>query len=126
MPAVAAREARATGISFELGLKRCLGRAELYARVLQRFLDTQSKDPQRVRDAVDAGDLGRASMIAHSQISTAGSVGAEGLSEAARALEGVCNAGGGPQLPGVLDAFTSQLATVIVDAHAYLSTRSTH
>jgi two-component system sensor histidine kinase/response regulator len=121
MPDVAAPRAPASGISFELGLKHCMGRTDLYARVLQRFLDTHSDDSRRLREAVDAGDLKRAAMMAHTQISTAGSVGAQGLSETARRLEEAFTAGDGSRLPDLVDAFARQLATVLDDMHRYLA-----
>ena len=124
LPDIAAPGAPRTGISFELGLKHCMGRADLYARVLRRFLDTHSDDSQRLREAVDAGDLKRAAMIAHTQISTAGAIGAAGLSQAARALQETFAAGDGLPSPEIIDLFARQLSAVLADVHRYLAAPS--
>jgi two-component system, sensor histidine kinase and response regulator len=123
MPDDTAPRASAIGISFELGLKHCMGRTDLYERVLQRFLDTHSNDSQRLREAVDAGDLKRAAMMAHTQISTAGSIGAQRLSETARRLEEAFTAGDRSRLPDLMDAFARQLATVLDGTHRYLASQ---
>jgi CheY-like chemotaxis protein len=92
-------------ISFELGLKRCLGRADLYERVLRRFMETRLDDARSMQAAVAARDLALAASIAHSAISTAGAIGAQGLSEAARRLEEALSARAEIRVPDLLDAF---------------------
>ena len=121
LPEIGAPGATAAGISFELGLKHCMGRADLYASVLQRFLDTRSDDSRQLREAVDAGDLKRAAMIAHTQISTAGAIGAAGLSQAARALQETFAVAGRLPRPEAIENFALQLSAVLADAHRYLA-----
>jgi two-component system sensor histidine kinase/response regulator len=77
----------ASGISFELGLQRCLGRPKLYRKILDRFATSRTGDPAPIASALEAGELERASLIVHNVISSAGTIGAEGLSDAARALQ---------------------------------------
>ncbi len=124
LPGLAAPGTPTAGISFELGLKHCMGRTDLYARVLQRFLDTHSDDSQRLREAVDAGDRKRAAMIAHTQISAAGSIGATGLSEAARALQEIFATEGSLPRPEIIEVFARQLSAVLADVRRYLGAPS--
>ncbi|MDY0746510.1 Hpt domain-containing protein [Paucibacter sp. R3-3] len=74
-------------VSFSLGLHRCVGNAELYRRLLDRFLTTRLTVPDDIRSLWLGGDLTDSAMMAHSMISTAGTLGATALSEAARALQ---------------------------------------
>jgi CheY-like chemotaxis protein len=124
--AAEADAATAPGISFELGLQRCMGRTELYGRVLQRFKETRFGDPKALRAAWADNDLQRIADIAHSEISTAGAIGAQGLSEAARVLKGALDEGAAHRLPGLLDAFAHQHALVAVDLERYLETSAAH
>jgi len=74
-------------VSFSLGLHRCVGNAELYRRLLDRFVATRLTVPDDIRGLWLAGNLTESAMMAHSMISTAGTLGATALSEAARALQ---------------------------------------
>ncbi len=86
--AVAAEDpVAAPGINAELGLKRCLGRQDLYQRLLDRYQALHEDSGAQIRTALAANELDRASGLAHSLVSSAGTIGAEGLSEAARALQ---------------------------------------
>ena len=108
-------------MSFELGLKRCLGRTELYDRVLQRFLATRTGDPEQIRAALAQGDLRHASRLAHSQISTAGAIGAENLSRTARLLEEACEKGASQHAATLLESLTRQLTAVAREVEQYLA-----
>ena len=120
--AVASDPATAPGISFEIGLQRCMGRTELYGRVLQRFKETRFGDAKALRAALADNDLQRVADIAHSEISTAGAIGAQGLSEAARVIKGALDEGADHRLPGLLDAFAHHHALVAADLERYLET----
>jgi len=74
-------------VSFSLGLHRCVGNAALYRRLLERFLATRLSVPEDIRGLWLDGNLTESAMMAHSMISTAGTLGATALSEAARALQ---------------------------------------
>ena len=74
-------------VSFSLGLHRCVGNEALYRRLLERFVTTRHTAPDDIRKLWLKGDLTESAMMAHSMISTAGTVGATALSEAARALQ---------------------------------------
>ncbi len=75
------------GVSFDIGLRRCLGRRDLYERVLRRYLESPGSSAGSMRAALDRGDRAALAALAHSAVSSAGTIGAEALVEAARALE---------------------------------------
>jgi two-component system sensor histidine kinase/response regulator len=120
----AARARHRRGVSFELGLQRCMGRVELYEKILGRFLATRLDDARDIRDALAAHDLDRAASIAHSIISTAGTIGAEALSDAARALQLAIDAGEAERLPALVETFAQRHAVVAEELHSYFARRS--
>jgi PAS domain S-box-containing protein len=107
------------GVSFELGLHRCLGRHELYERILRRFLASRLDDARDIRAALAAHDLDRAAAIAHSIISTAGTIGAEALSDAARALQLAIDAGEEARLPALVEVFAQRHAQVTEELRSF-------
>lgn len=75
------------GVDVQHGLRRGLGNAGLYGRIVQRFLQSRVDDPERLRSALTARNHQTIYAIAHDLTSTAGTLGATGLSEAANALQ---------------------------------------
>ncbi|MBA5607741.1 Hpt domain-containing protein [Duganella sp. FT3S] len=73
-------------ICIDTGLRRSLGKPELYFRFLRIFLDDQ-KDVCRQITAALNNDLPTAIVLAHGLVSRAGLVGAIALSELASTLE---------------------------------------
>jgi len=118
-PGAAERDDTRHGVSFELGLHRCLGRHELYERILGRFLATRLDDARDIRNALAAGQGDRAAAIAHSIISTAGTIGAEGLSDAARALQLAIEAGEHDRLNALVEVFTRRHMQVTEELRSY-------
>ena len=121
----AAAAAAGAGVSFELGLQRCLGRTDLYLRILNRFVSTRAGDPADIAAALAQNDLDRASGVAHNVISTAGTIGAESLSDTARALQLAIDSGEAERWPGLLEAFAKHHAVVSAQLRAYLAERPT-
>jgi two-component system, sensor histidine kinase and response regulator len=111
------------GISFESGLQRCLGRADLYDKVLRRFAATQGDEPARIASALAAGEPGKAAGLAHGLVSAAGVIGAQDLSDLARALQVAINAGDADRWPGLVDRLTRQHALACAQLAAYLANR---
>jgi signal transduction histidine kinase/CheY-like chemotaxis protein/HPt (histidine-containing phosphotransfer) domain-containing protein len=109
------------GISFELGLKHCLGRVDLYDKIARRFVAEQSNTPDAIRHALDAGESDKASGMAHSLVSTAGTLGASALSEIARDLQIAIDAGESQRWPSLVDALRGERAVVDDALRAYLS-----
>jgi two-component system, sensor histidine kinase and response regulator len=111
----------AAGIAFDLGLQRCMGRRDLYERVLQRFRETRSDDARDIQAAFAQHDAKRISSIAHAQISTAGAIGAERLAETARSLEIAQDEGATDRLPDLIRAFVQHHARTLADLERYLA-----
>jgi CheY-like chemotaxis protein len=102
-----------SAVSWELGLHRCLGRKELHARILQRFLATRSDDATRLLAALHDGDTTSAELIAHTMVSTAGTIGADGLSTAARALQQALQDRADERVAALAPAFALEHARVL-------------
>jgi CheY-like chemotaxis protein len=107
-------------LSIQAGLARCLGRVDLHERILRRYLETRLEDPARIRQALDARDLDRARNLVHALISTAGTMGADGLSELARTLEQAIDEHSAASWPALLDALDAQHAGVVATVRAHL------
>ncbi len=113
----------AAAVSFELGLSRCLSRHDLYLRVVRRFLDTRRDDVDQLRDALGRGDDAAISYLAHSTISTAGTIGATQLSEIAARLQASVRTGTRAGLPALIEAFAAAHGRVVDELAAFIATR---
>ena len=122
-PSVAGGATIVKAISFELGLQRCLGRTDLYLKLLERFMSTHSGDTAEIATALNAGELDKAACVVHNVVSTAGTIGAEGLSEAARGLQLAIEAGEAKRWPELIDVFAHHHAMVSMQLRAYLAER---
>ena len=79
----AGRRGRAAVVDFELGLRRCLGRPELYQKILGRYLKQRAATRQRDPHARwSAGELEAGARAAHTLMSTASMIGAPALADA--------------------------------------------
>ncbi|MFG6433539.1 hybrid sensor histidine kinase/response regulator [Roseateles sp. LYH14W] len=72
-------------VSFAAGLQHCFGRAELYERVIDRFLQSYG-GPLGLEQALESGDHEAAALLLHGLLSSANSVGAVPLATQARTL----------------------------------------
>jgi two-component system sensor histidine kinase/response regulator len=111
-----------TPVSFELGLSRCLSRHDLYLRVVKRFLDTRQDDADKLRAAHRSGDDEAIAHLAHTTISTAGTIGATRLSEIAAHLQESVRTGSHGALPPLIDAFTHAHGRVVEALVAFVET----
>jgi len=75
------------GLDLVLGLRRAMGVKTLYLSMLGRFLEGRWDTPQRVRQAVRAGDLKGAELLVHSLRGVSAQIGATRVPEDALALE---------------------------------------
>jgi PAS domain S-box-containing protein len=103
----------AAAVSVELGLARCLGRPELHAKIVQRFLETHADDTARMHRALDAGRADEVAQIAHTVVSTAGTIGADGLSNAARELQLAIDMRESERWPALFGNFARHHAAVL-------------
>jgi signal transduction histidine kinase/CheY-like chemotaxis protein len=123
-PAIAPDDAPAGGLSVELGLSRCLGRADLYAKICRRYLEAWEDVPASMRAALAQGRPDQLAFAAHSLVSTAGTIGAPALSELARALQLSVEAGERQAWTQLVDAIDREGARVSQALEAYLAPRS--
>ncbi|MBL0729344.1 response regulator [Piscinibacter sp. HJYY11] len=120
-----ARAAEPEAISTELGLKNCLGRRELYEKILRRFLDTRAGDAAALQKALADGRSVDAAMIAHAVVSNAGTIGAAALSEAAKSLQLALDADERAAWPALAAEFSRQHARVMAQLSARFPTTPT-
>ena len=109
-------------VSFELGLSRCLSRHDLYLRVVCRFLDTRRHDADNLRAAHVRGDDATIAHLAHTTISTAGTIGASRLSAIAVQVQESVRAGTPDALPALIAAFTQAHGRVVDELAEFVAT----
>ncbi|WP_394558315.1 response regulator [Aquipseudomonas alcaligenes] len=81
------------GIDMAAGLATCMGKRELYLRLLGKFRDAQAGFGEQFQAALADPDPRAAERLAHSLRGTAGNIGARSVAQAAAALEQSCQAG---------------------------------
>ncbi len=93
------------GLDAVLGLRRCLGKPELYRSLLRQFMDRQGNIGQEMREAIDRTQWVAAQRLAHTLKSVAGNLGAVRLQAQAEVLErSISEYQGAPlDLPALLD-----------------------
>ena len=106
-------EVEPEAVSAELGLKNCLGRRELYEKILRRFLDTRAGDATALQKALAEGRSVDAAMIAHAVVSNAGTIGAAALSDTAKSLQLALDADERSTWATLVSEFSRQHARVI-------------
>jgi two-component system sensor histidine kinase/response regulator len=128
---VAATDSAAAGVrpavSFELGLHRCMGRRDLYTRVLRRFVESHSGDALRLQQTLARGETAAANTLAHTLVSTAGAIGAESLATAVRTLQQTLAEDHQPDptaLPALLGTFIREHARVLAALQAHLQAQN--
>ena len=100
------------GIDKAEGLRRMMNKPRLYEKVLRDFHARFIDEPQIIRAAIDSGDLATAERRAHSTKGLAGTIGAPGLQDAAKALETGLREGD-MALESLFTTFESELRQVI-------------
>lgn len=75
------------GLDMELGLRRVLGKQELYISMLHKYLASQANTSEIIHDALSSGDLASAERAAHSAKAVSGNIGATQLQAMADELE---------------------------------------
>ncbi len=101
-----------------LGLRRCLGRPELYEKILGRYLKQRAATGNEARTALEAGELEAAARAAHTLVSTASTIGAPALAELARELHDAIDLGAPERWHGLLDrmdAMQREVDAVLID-----------
>ena len=109
------------GLDLALGLRRAMGVKTLYFSMLGRFLEGRRDTPDRIREALDAGDLKAAELLVHSLRGLSAQIGATRVPEHAQALEQALH-GAQPRatLDGLLQALEASLGQLIAALEAGL------
>jgi signal transduction histidine kinase/DNA-binding response OmpR family regulator/HPt (histidine-containing phosphotransfer) domain-containing protein len=102
-PGSVADAAAGLPVDTELGLRRCLGRPELYEKILGRYLKQRAATGNEARAALEAGDSKVGARAAHTLVSTASMIGAPALAELARELHDAIDVGASQRWRGLLD-----------------------
>jgi CheY-like chemotaxis protein len=84
---------RLEGIDLAAGLATCMGRRDLYLRLLCKFRDTQTDFAEQFQAAQTDPDPAAAARLAHSLRGTAGNIGAKDVAHASALLEQACQDG---------------------------------
>ena len=113
-------------VDFELGLRRCLGRPELYRKILGRYLKQRADTGNEIRTALEAGELEAGARAAHTLISTASMVGAPTLAELARELHDAIDLGAPERWPGLLARIDEVQAEADSAVTGYVQNASSH
>ncbi|MFS2124628.1 response regulator [Pseudomonas sp. Pseusp97] len=107
------------GIDMTAGLATCMGRHDLYLRLLIRFREAQADFGQQFRKALGDEDETAAGRLAHTLRGTAGNIGARGIAQAAAELERACLAG---EAEAVIDTLLEALLRCLTPTLAALAT----
>lgn len=101
------------GISWADGMTRFFDKKELYLKLLKKFLELKAHSNQELREALAKGDAILAGRLAHSMISSAGSIGAQELSETSRALADAIRDQKAEEIQHLLEQFGNQLTEIL-------------
>jgi two-component system sensor histidine kinase/response regulator len=102
------------GIDQAAGLATCQGRAELYLRLLRKFLVANQGFAEQFGAALADPDPTAASRLAHSLKGSAGNIGAFGVAQMAAELERSCHSGvSNEQIQAALAGVEQSLAPVL-------------
>jgi two-component system, sensor histidine kinase and response regulator len=100
------------GLDVDLGLRRAMGKMDLYQTLLRKFAAGQGTFAHDVSEALMQADLVTAERLAHTLKGVCGTVGATALQRQAQALEAAINA------PASMDLVEAKLAEVASSVQA--------
>jgi len=110
------------GFDLELGLDHCAQNPALYRQLLQSFRDSHADDLRRIDAALADGDQETALRTAHTLKSVGITLGAVGMSEAARLLEDALAHPNGQHRETLLEALRNEFDTVLESLDQLLQT----
>ena len=105
-------------VDTELGLRRCLGKPELYQKIVGRYLKQRAASGNEIRGALESGELEAGTRAAHTLVSTAAMLGAPALAGLARELHDAIDLGAPERWPALLariDALQSDIDAALAD-----------
>ena len=113
-------------LDVELGLRRCLGRPELYRKILGRYLAQRAASGNEIRTALEAGRIEVGARAAHTLVSTAAMLGAPGLAALARELHDAVDLGARERWPALLSRIDEQQAEIDARVTEYMQKASSN
>jgi HPt (histidine-containing phosphotransfer) domain-containing protein len=119
-PILAAPAEPGAPVNFDAGLRRCLGRQDLYVRILRRFTESSGPELAALQGWLQGNDAGPLRDMAHSLISTAGTIGADALSQAARALQAALAEGNSIAWAEPVRRLAAEHAAALTAVHGWL------
>jgi len=112
------------GVDVTAALAQMGSSESLYARTLRRFLDAECDFVARFASTRAAGDMAAARRMAHDLQSVAGTLGMNGLRQAALALEQACCADDAPAVDASLQAASLELQPILQGVQSWADARS--
>ena len=113
-------------VDFELGLRRCLGRPELYQKILGRYLKQRATAGNEIRTALETGQFEAGARAAHTLISTAAMLGAPALADLARELHDAVDLGAPERWPTLLARIDGVQSEVDARVTEYMGMAASH
>lgn len=113
------------GIDTAAGLATCQNNYLLYHKLLERFYDAYNQLDHTFEAAQQSDDKKSAYRLAHSLKASAGSIGAQQISESAAQLEQACHNGAEDEVAQRLEHTVNQLAPVIKALRPIVTTVTT-
>jgi len=107
------------GIDLEVGLSHLAGKVTAYLGLLRRFPERQGSCVEAIRSCLGRGETAEAIRLAHTLKGVAGSLGAAGLSAAAREVESALKEGRPAE--GTIDALEGALALVVRGLESWIA-----
>ncbi|MFP6798194.1 MAG: response regulator [Pseudomonas sp.] len=114
------------GVDIDSGLRRVLGKRELYQRLLGKFVASQGDFPAQLRAAMAANQQESAERLAHSLKGLAGNLGAMDLAAQAAALESAIKDARHDELTGLLAELQQSLESLVVAINAQFPATQPH
>jgi len=112
---------RVPGLDTSQGLRRVLGKKQLYLNMLRKFVSNQASTVSELQTALAAGDRVTAERLVHSTRGVSGNIGASGLQAVAEKLEKLIGKGApAEELAAPLAEFGAELEQLLADLQANL------
>jgi PAS domain S-box-containing protein len=112
------------GVDMSTALERMGSSESLFARTLKRFLDAERDFVARFASTRAVGEAAAARRMAHDLQSVAGTLGMNGLRQAALALEQACCADDAPAVDACLHEVSVQIEPILQGAQSWADARS--
>lgn len=110
------------GLNADDGLKRAMNKPALYKTILKKFVQSEASAPERIREALQQGDVEAAVRLAHTLKGTAGTIGAVIVQQTAASLESALAGGATEQaVVATLADLQRDVSTLCRDLTAFIA-----